>query len=463
MTDDESSSIKDENIKDENKKTNDSIKKEKENKEEMEEKDRGKKEEMSKKIKSITEKEIKINVEPLYNFLKNRWVFIALIIIFSLSFYIRIFGFNYNYLRNIDSYWHYRYMKMIVDNNGKLPEYDILMEAPEYRKIDTMHFYHYLGAYSYMLFKIFFPDVELWRFLVYFPAFLASLAVIPCYFIGKRLCDKKAGIFLSFLLVFNSAIISRSLGGDPDSDAIVLLLPLIILAFFFESIHEIKENKIKKGILYSILTGFFLAILAYTWVTWHVFYFISGVVAIEFILELLHKNRKIANDFIISYIACIAIFFILTIPIIGIEFIGIILGGPFEALKLKAEEGDFPNVYVSVAEMMEGGNVKNVGRTLGIYLVEGDSVISKGLGTIYTLLYFCALFFSILYVSIIYIIKRKYLETLLFLLLWGGGFLFASIYAIRFSIFLALPLSLALSIFLSKIWEIALKSNKTLE
>lgn len=449
-----------ENIKEE-KEIKDDFKKrdEKENMKETSKKSKEDKKEMIKNIKNIAEKEININLEPLYNFLNKHWTVLAIVFIFALSFYIRVFGFNYNYLRNIDSYWHYRYMKMILENNGKLPEYDTLMEAPEYRKIETMHFYHYLGAYSYMLFKIFFKQTELWRFLVYFPAFLASLAVIPCYFIGKRLYDKRAGIFLAFLLVFNSAIISRSLGGDPDSDAIVLLIPLVILAFFFESIYEMKEDRIKKGIFYSIMTGLFLAILAYTWVSWHVFYFITGVIAIEIFLEFIHKNKKTIKNFILLYFAFAITFLILTIPIIGINFLGIILGGPFEALKLKAEEGDFPNVYVSVAEMMEGGEVKNVGKNLGIYLAEGDSIISKGLGTLYTLVYFSAITFSIVYILITYINKRKHLEALLFLLLWGGGFLFASIYAIRFSILLALPLSLTLAIFLSTIWRVALKEN----
>lgn len=416
---------------------------------------------LGKKIQNITDKEIKISIEPIYNLLNKRWTLLALIIIFALSFYIRVFGFNYNYLRNIDSYWHYRYMKMIIENNGKLPDYDILMEAPEYRKIESMHFYHYLGAYSYLIFRIFFPNVELWIFLVYYPAFLASLAIIPCYFIGKKLYDKKAGIFLAFLLVFNSAIISRSLGGDPDSDAIVLLLPLVILAFFFESIYSIKDNKKKIGFIYSILTGLFLAILAYTWVTWHVFYFIGGVIAIEGIIELVKKNKEILKNLVISYAISMLVFFILTIPIIGFNFIGIILGGPFESLRLKAEEGDFPNVYVSVAEMMEGGSVKNIGRNLGVYLID-DSRTSGATSYIYTIFYFLSLISSLTYLSLSYIKKRKHLEALLFLLLWGGGFLFASIYAIRFSIFLALPLSLTLAIFLSKVWRVVLREDESI-
>ncbi len=404
------------------------------------------------KIKNIINKEITINIGFLYKFIKKYYVPILLISIFLLSFYVRVVGFRYNYLRNIDSYWHYRYMKMIIENNGKLPEYDTLMEAPEFRKIDTMHLYHYLGAYSYLLVKIFNSNLELWRFLIYFPAFLASLAVIPCYFIGKRLFDKKVGIFLAFLVVFNPAIMSRSLGGDPDSDAIVLLIPLISLALFFEAYNFSKIGNIKKSIIFSILTGISMAALAYTWVSWHLFYFVTGFCLLAILSEIKNKEfLKFSKRIITSYFIIILIFFGLTIPIIGSEFIYITLNGPFESFQLKSEDRDFPNVYVSVAEMMTGGTIKNVGNSLGIYLIRENS--RNIFEIILTFLFFGILIYSFAYLFFEYFKKRKHLECLIYVALWGGGFLIASLYAIRFSIFLVTPLSLLFSIFLSKIWD----------
>lgn len=408
--------------------------------------------EQSEKIKKIINKEITINIGFFYNFIRKYYIPILLISIFILSFYVRVVGFKYDYLRNIDSYWHYRYMKMIIENNGRLPEYDTLMEAPEFRKIYFLHFYHYLGAYSYLLLKIFNQNLELWRFLIYFPAFLASLAVIPCYFIGKRLFDKKAGIFLAFLVVFNPAIMSRSLGGDPDSDAIVLLIPLISLALFFEAYNFSKIGNIKKSVIFSLLTGISMAALAYTWVSWHLFYFVTGFCILAILLEM--KNKEFINfskKVITSYLIIILLFFGLTIPIIGTEFIFITLNGPFESFQLKSEDRDFPNVYVSVAEMMTGGTIKNVGNSLGIYLIKENS--KNVFGVILTLILFGTVIFSFVYLFYEYFTKRKHLECLMYVALWGGGFLIASLYAIRFSIFLVTPLSLLFSIFLSKIWD----------
>jgi len=343
-------------------------------------------------------------------------------------------------------------MKMIIENNGRLPEYDTLMEAPEFRKIDTMHLYHYLGAYSYLLVKFFNLNLELWRFLIYFPAFLASLAAIPCYFIGKRLFDKKAGLFLAFLVVFNPAIMSRSLGGDPDSDAIVLLIPLISLALFFEAYNLSKIGNIKRSIIFSILTGISMAALAYTWVSWHLFYFITGFCILGILSEIKNKDfinllKRVATP----YFIIIFLFFGLTVPIIGTDFIFITFNGPFESFQLKSEERDFPNVYVSVAEMMTGGTIKNVGNNLGIYLIGENS--KNILEPILTFMFFGILIYSFGYLFFEYFSKRKYFECLTYVVLWGGGFLIASLYAIRFSIFLVTPISLLFSVFLSKIWD----------
>jgi asparagine N-glycosylation enzyme membrane subunit Stt3 len=72
---------------------------------------------------------------------------------------------------------------------------------------------------------------------------------------------------------------------------------------------------------------------------------------------------------------------------------------------------------------------------------------------ILTFLFFGILIYSFAYLFFEYLKERKHLECLVYITLWGGGFLIASLYAIRFSIFLVTPVSLLFSIFLSKIWD----------
>src|SRR3989338_4117994 len=167
----------------------------------------------------------KNKTQKIKNLITNRWVVIVIILMMLLSMYVRLIDYRWTYLRNIDSYVFYRWMDETVQNNGVLPVLDTYERAPVgfYRPPEWIYPYFYIGAYSYMLANTFSP-MQLWEFLIYFPPFLATLAVIPLYFIGKMLYDKKAGVLAAFIYVFDISNLSRSLGGDPDSDAIVILV-----------------------------------------------------------------------------------------------------------------------------------------------------------------------------------------------------------------------------------------------
>ena len=136
-------------------------------------------------------------------FLHKRWTIIALILIICLGIGLRTVDYHWQYLRNIDSYTFYRWMDEIVINSGKLPSYDSLTYAPVggYRGIEIFPFQH-LGAYSYMFVRMFFSNMQLWQWLIWYTPILASLAAIPMYFIGKILYDRKAGVMAAFFIVF---------------------------------------------------------------------------------------------------------------------------------------------------------------------------------------------------------------------------------------------------------------------
>lgn len=396
-------------------------------------------------------KEIEIEIKfDFLKFLKKNWVLIVLIIIFLLSFYVRLFNFHWPYLLNIDSYYHYRYMRYIVDGktelltlerDGELAnstdlKYDPLMQAPNGR-IFKPNPYHYVGAYTYMLARLFIPGLELWRFLIYFPVFMISLIVFPTYILGKTLYDKRAGVLFAFLTIFNPAIVSRTVGGDPDNDCWVLLLPLVVLAIYFLAYRNIDGNlKNKKVILLSILTGIVFTVFAYSWVSWYIFYLILGFCIIITFLNLTVKNSNIKK---IKHLWLIFIIFFSTFVLLSFLFSGtkIIYSnfvGPFRSLQLKVEAGNFPNVYVSVAELMSGGSIKTIAQRTGFVL------------------FFLGLV-SLIYLAYSFILKRKNTEPFVLLGLWLIAPFYASLVAIRFTILLALPLSLATSILLSMLWK----------
>ncbi len=134
----------------------------------------------------------------IINLTKKYWIAIAIVLIMVLAFNVRMTDYRWPYLRNIDSYVYYRWMGEIVENGGVLPVHDSYAIAPVgvERQTDYLYPYYYEGAYSYMLIHLFFANLTLIQFLIFFPPFLAALSVIPMYYIGKMLYDKRAGLDL---------------------------------------------------------------------------------------------------------------------------------------------------------------------------------------------------------------------------------------------------------------------------
>ena len=380
-------------------------------------------------------------------FIKKYWPAIIVIIIVASGFWLRVSTFHYPYLRNIDSYVMWRYMSYIVQY-GYLPRVDHLMLAPVGLTTGLNVFYQYLGAYSYMFVSMF-VSLKLWQYLIYFPAFLASLMAIPMYFIGKYLWSKKAGVLAAFFIVFNVSAVGRSLGGDPDTDAIVMLMPLLVTAVFLFVYKGIEHRSKLKNILYYGLFGFMNALFAYTWTGyWYMFLILYLFLFFKIILRVAYTKsfaniRKLVTMFVVSLI----VFWVLVIPVMGFRMIYDPIQQPlqysgFLGNSIKGEEGiRFPNVYVSVQELQTGGGLKDIAeRTAGLsFSSSGLILISPFMLTLYATLYILYLFWK----------KRIYFDLLLLLFLWFIGPLIAAMVAVRFANLLTPVFSIGSAIFFS--------------
>ncbi len=401
--------------------------------------------------------------ERLFLLLRRYWPVIALIFIISLSFTTRLIDYRWPYLRNIDSYTFYRQMDEIIQNNGVLPEYDNLVVAPDgTSRVGGQFFYVYVGAYSYMFFHIFFPDMLLWQFLIWFPPLLISLAAIPMYFIGKILFDRRAGILAAFFYVFDISIVSRSLGGDPDSDCIVLLIPIIIMAAFLITYKFIDAKKAfnKRALLYSVITGIFLGVWGHTWGGyWFVIWLITGFVIMKLLISFI-SSRKIKHVWhdmkyqIFSYITMILVFSSITIPFFGIGYIQGTFLNTFNIWEIKEETGrEFPNVYVSVQEMQSPSDARDI--------IQKTSAIDFNSNPIAMLISpFFLMIYSLLYLAYSYIRKRQHLDTIILLLIWFLGPFAATLISVRFSILFSAPIAIGSAILLSKLFRMITQKEK---
>lgn len=400
----------------------------------------------------------KIKRKKLAELVKNRWVVIAIILIMLMSMYVRLVDYRWPYLRNIDSYVFYRWMDEIVLNNGVLPTLDTYELAPVgfYRPPEWIYPYFYIGAYGYMIASAF-AAVPLWEFLIYFPPFLATLAAIPLYFIGKMLYDRKAGVLAAFFYTFDISNLSRSLGGDPDSDAIVILISMIVMAAMIFTYKYASSAKAmdKRLVLYSVLTSALLWIWYSTWAGyWYITWLFTTFIVLKVMFTIATKRSirlgwRETKYIVMSFVIYTALSFALTVPSYGETKITSALGGPIQFQSIKGEDYQFPNVYVSVAELQQSGGPREI--------IQRTSVLG---GPFILISSFFLMIYALIYLFYSYYRKRHHLDTFFLLLVWFLGPFLATIVAIRFSILFSAPLAIGSAIFLSKLIRMGTGEDK---
>jgi asparagine N-glycosylation enzyme membrane subunit Stt3 len=445
-----------------------------------------------------TPKVPKINISPkkAVKFLRAHWAFIAIAALFILSVYIRMAGYynfadgsyRWPYLRNIDSYAFFADVEDIVQGNRM--DYNDLALAPygTTRAWPYSGVYQYASAYSYMIYNSAFP-IPLDRYMAWFPAIFASLLVIPAYYIGKILYDRKAGVLTALFMTFSPQIMSRTLGGDPDNDGFVMLVAMLSVALFLFTYkyYSKQESLIRKAgylqraknLALGLVNGIVLGFFGVSWAGyWFVFVLFLGFLALKVVLSVARhfKHRENLLRAIIKdvkqpvFLVAIMLvgFWAVTVPIFGphwfydpvLQPLGLsgVLAGSGGGIKGEAFE--FPNVYVSVAELQLGGQVRDVAiRSSGV-----DTAASVSRLPLELLLILSPFIMSILaigYLGYSYYKRREHGDTLLFVGLWAIGMVYASVVAVRFAIFLAPVFAICSSIFMAKAWRIVTGQDKT--
>ncbi|MBI4896707.1 MAG: hypothetical protein HY832_04135 [Candidatus Aenigmarchaeota archaeon] len=403
---------------------------------------------------------------PLFGHVKqfiiSHWVFFVLIGIVLLSFSVRMTDvWSTEQLRNIDSYVFYRQMSEIVQHEGSLPVHDDLTLSPLGGMTSISRaFYQFFGAYTYMFVRTILPHLSLLNFLVYFPALLASLMAIPAYYIGKLLYDRRAGILAALFVAFDVTLISRTLGADPDSDAIVQLMPLVVMTIFLYSykLMEKKKSLDKDFWVWSVLVAIMLGLWSNIWGAgyWYVLWLITGLVASRFVIGWIRtKNIRHAWEerkyTIFNFSLFMALFLIIfIIPFFGFGEVVNIVTGPIQVSHIKNEDmGLFPNVYISVAELQSSVGIRDI--------IQRTTVVS---GPALFISPFFLMLYALGYLVYSYLRTGNHLDTLLLLLIWFLGPFVATFVAVRFSILFVVPVVVGSAILLAKLYRVIVEEER---
>ncbi|NOZ80527.1 MAG: hypothetical protein GXP63_02545 [DPANN group archaeon] len=354
------------------------------------------------------------------------------------------------YLLAIDPYFWERLARNVVKNgnpgdymkDGK--EWDSHMMAPKGRAMPADMLHAYVEAYAYKIVRIFNRDIPLKNVAFYIPVLLATLAVIPAFFLGRRLGGNVGGLFAGILIAVHSQFMTRTAAGFADTDAYSVVLPLFIVWAFVEAF---ETDRFWKKTSLAAVAGFLVGVFAFSWTgAWYIFDIILATMAIyivylfaeqyldtrELRLWTFFRSPQVKNTlylFLIFFVVS-AVFVILFRD--TSTFTGSFIKGPlgFSEMKDVAINTIWPNVYTTVAE-------QNSSSLQGVINAMGGKM----------------LFFLAIIGALMTIIRKdrkgkRDIKMAAILIIWMAVSTYAAIRGVRFSLLIVPAFSVGFGLFI---------------
>jgi dolichyl-phosphooligosaccharide-protein glycotransferase len=423
---------------------------------------------------------------------------------------------SYTFLGDLDSYYYLRQARNLektgtacdVIRDGKCIDTFVLAPIGS----ETGIYLHPYGiVYLHKILHFFNKTINLMTTSFLLPTFLAAIAAIAAFFIGRRLMNEVAGFFAAMLVALSPMLVTRTLGSDTDIWNIVL--PLLIVWMFVEAF---EANSFLKKSIFATLSGFFMGLFAFAWGGWwYIFDFIMVSAFAYFVIILVknyitHKNiTKAFTEDVRSNLLTIAVLILSTIIFVTIFFsfasITAVFTAPlstFTTLKAAAKADLWPNVYTTVAELNEASlstivsqvafginwlftlallgivlSMTNKSPRLRDYLLIAGSIViflyltSASAFSLSPYAYVAILMLPVAAALLLFLIDRHSsvdIKPALLFTLWFVGMIIASIKGVRFILLLTPVFAIAVGVaagyifqFLSRVVKRELKINET--
>jgi len=287
------------------------------------------------------------------------------------------------YLPTIDPYYWLRFSENIIKNghpgdeirNGLL--WDNHMFAPIGRPMPPDMFHAYFTAYLFKFLSFFNSGLSLATVAFYIPVLISALAVIPTFFITRKITSNFGGFVAATIVAIHPSFLVRTMGGIFDTDGYNVVFPLLITWIF---IVALEAKNIKNNIILSAVGGLLVGIFSFTWGGWwYIFDFIlaSTVLYVAY-YTFVHRKELIGNvanfakkKAIKNSIAFLMIFFVVsalsTSLFVSFGHFTKFYKNPTGFAKLK-EVGIttiWPNVFTTVAEQ-NPASLKEVVNQVGL-------------------------------------------------------------------------------------------------
>ena len=302
------------------------------------------------------------------------------------------------YFSEMDSYFNYRMTENYMDHgyfgdtliNGS--GWDMHSYYPSGRDVGSYQpMIAYVTSALYGIVNMF-QEMSLLEVAFWTGAFISSFAVIPAYIFTRRITNDYGAIAAALIVALGPNYISHTFAGFFDTDMFNVTLPLFFILFFVEAL---KADKLSYRIIFSLLSGFSLALFALSWTGYMFYVAVMVLVVIVFFVLCFYlnvdvfepfKNYKNKLEWFINQKELFAVVFIFVVGIIGMSIavgFGEVFDGftrLFSSISLQSTATDvWPNVLISVAEMQ----IPNLasGGLVGSFLANTGGVVN-GVGGI---------------------------------------------------------------------------------
>ncbi len=238
---------------------------------------------------------------------------IILVLFFGIALYLRVYlpyhqVFSGEWIRftSVDAYYHLRLVDNLVHNFPQLINFDPYFIYPTGVYIDNIHFFDWLLAGIIWVIGLGAPTQHTIDVVAsYFPAILATLTVIPVYFIGKELFGRLAGVISAGLIaILPGEFLGRSILGFTDHHIAETLFSATAMMFLILAIKASRERglsfdrlwqrdwaMLRKPAVLSLCAGLSLGIYLVTWAGGLLFVFIIAVYfVVQFIIDYLRHQ-----------------------------------------------------------------------------------------------------------------------------------------------------------------------------
>ncbi len=232
----------------------------------------------------------------LLNKYKEELGFLGLIFLMIFSYKVRIS--NLPLLKDItsgsyipgdpDAAAFLRYAKYVLEH-GSLMVNDLMRYYPlGFSNLDEFNFLSHFIVYLYKIMHFFNNTITLEYVDVVFPAITFAIALIPFYFLVKKLFDFRVALLASAFLAVMPPFLYRTISGVGDKEAVGIIF--LFSAFYFYVLSIKSEHKY--GYLNSLLSGLSTALLGSLWGGVNfVFLIIGGTTIIKVLLDNFNKKE----------------------------------------------------------------------------------------------------------------------------------------------------------------------------